>query len=124
MNRRNLARPGLDDYVTILANGTSLLRVGLGSPSIGLGFEVVLSSDIFLSLSSLVSFSVPLLFLFYQNNEKDDFWFKGCDGLYIQSLLGHIVTLVKGIKSPPLDQWLVFSPSSFTLVSYILIQKE
>lgn len=38
----NLARPVLDDYVTVLTDGTGLLRVSLGSSGVGLGFKVML----------------------------------------------------------------------------------
>jgi hypothetical protein len=38
----NLARAVFDDNVTVLADGTSLLRVSLGSSGVGLGLEVVL----------------------------------------------------------------------------------
>lgn len=38
----NLARAVFDDNVTVLADGTSLLRVSLGSSGVGLRLEVVL----------------------------------------------------------------------------------
>ena len=42
IERSNLAGPGLDDNVTILADGAGLLWIGLGSSGIGLRLEVVL----------------------------------------------------------------------------------
>jgi hypothetical protein len=39
---RYLARAVLDDDVSILADGTGLLRVGLGRAGVGPGLEVVL----------------------------------------------------------------------------------
>ena len=41
-NDKNLAGPALDDNVTILADGSSLLRISLGSSGVGLRLEVVL----------------------------------------------------------------------------------
>nr|GMD82859.1 hypothetical protein Iba_chr13fCG12040 [Ipomoea batatas] len=38
----DLARAGFDDYVAILPDGTSLLRIGLGCPCICLRLEMVL----------------------------------------------------------------------------------
>lgn len=38
----NLARPAFDDNVTVLADGTGLLRVRLGGSGVGLRLEVVL----------------------------------------------------------------------------------
>lgn len=42
IERSNLAGPGFDDNVTILADGAGLLWIGLGSSGIGLRLEVVL----------------------------------------------------------------------------------
>ena len=37
-----LAGTAFDDYVTVLTDGTGLLRVGFGGSGVGLGLEVVL----------------------------------------------------------------------------------
>lgn len=39
---KHLAGPVLDDNVTVLANGSGLLRIGLGCAGVSLGLEVVL----------------------------------------------------------------------------------
>lgn len=42
VNRKDLARAILDDDVAVLADGTGLLRVGLGRSGVGFGLEMVL----------------------------------------------------------------------------------